>query len=137
VILSLQRRLQAVRQFYTFTPPTGYFLGMYPNDLFFFFHALFLQSQKSLSRPVPWCTCNAIDVLDIGFILLFSSPGLKAQVRFLIARCPASVCLSVCKLLYFRPLLQNHWANFNQNWHKSSGGEGGFKFVQMQGRALP
>jgi hypothetical protein len=31
---------------------------------------------------------------------------------------------SVCKVLNFRLLLQNHWANFNQTWHKSSLGGG-------------
>jgi hypothetical protein len=30
-------------------------------------------------------------------------------------------------------LLKNHWANFNQTWHKSSGE--GLKFVQMKGIA--
>ena len=29
-------------------------------------------------------------------------------------------------------LLQNHWANFNQTWHKASLGDG-FEFVQMKG----
>jgi hypothetical protein len=41
---------------------------------------------------------------------LFSSPELKAQVSF--SDCPSSlcpsVCLSVCKLLHFQLLLQNH-----------------------------
>jgi hypothetical protein len=31
-------------------------------------------------------------------------------------------------------LLQNHWANFNQTWDKSSLGRG-FKFVQIKGIA--
>ena len=58
---------------------------------------------------------------------VFSSPELKAQVSY--SDCPLSVvslsvCLSVCKLLHFRLLLQNHWANFNQTWHKSSLGGG-------------
>jgi hypothetical protein len=33
----------------------------------------------------------------------------------------------------FKSLLQNHRANFNQTWHKSSFGGRGFKFVQMKG----
>jgi hypothetical protein len=33
-------------------------------------------------------------------------------------------------------LFQNHRANFNQTWHKSSFGERGFNFVQMKGIAL-
>jgi hypothetical protein len=35
----------------------------------------------------------------------------------------------------FKNLLQNHYANFNQTWHKSSLGGMGFKFVQMKGIA--
>jgi hypothetical protein len=30
-------------------------------------------------------------------------------------------------------LLQNHWANLDQTWHKSSLGKGDFKFVQKKG----
>jgi hypothetical protein len=48
----------------------------------------------------------------------------KLKWAILIACCPSSICLSVRKLLHFRLLLQNHWANFNQTWHKSSLGEG-------------
>jgi hypothetical protein len=55
-------------------------------------------------------------------ISLFSSPELNAQVSF--SDRPSSVCPSVCKLLHFRLLLQNHWTNFDQNWHKSSLGGG-------------
>jgi hypothetical protein len=53
----------------------------------------------------------------------------KLKWAFLIAFCPSSVCpsdvwrLSV-RLLHFQLLLQNHWANFNQSWHKSSLGKG-------------
>jgi hypothetical protein len=70
-----------------------------------------------------------------GLFVFVSSPELKAQVSFsdrplsgvrLSVR--PSVCLSVCKLLHFRLLLQNRWANFNQTWHKSSLGEGNSSF---------
>jgi hypothetical protein len=96
---------------------------------------------------------------------LFSSPELKAQVSFsdrpLSGVC-LSVCLSVCKLLHFRLLLQNRWANFNQKskiltrsrkckllhfrlllqnrwanfnqiWHKSSLGEGDSSLFKGRG----
>jgi hypothetical protein len=34
---------------------------------------------------------------------------------------PLSVIhLSVCELLHFQFLFQNHWVDFNQNWHKLS-----------------
>jgi hypothetical protein len=68
----------------------------------------------------------------------YSSPFLahmswKLKWAFLIARCPASVCLSVCKLLHFRLLLQNHWTNFIQTWHKSSLGEGDSRLFKGRG----
>jgi hypothetical protein len=56
--------------------------------------------------------------LLIDKTLIFSSPELKAQVSY------SDRPLSVCKLLHFQLLLQNHWANFNLTWHKSSLGEG-------------
>jgi hypothetical protein len=63
---------------------------------------------------------------------VFSSPELKAQVSY--SHCLLSVvCLSVCKLLYFQLLLQNHWANFIQTWHKSSLG-GGIKVYSNEGQ---
>ena len=56
---------------------------------------------------------------------IFRSPERKAQVIFSdllssFVRPPArpSICLSICS--HFHLLLQNHWANFNQTWHKSS-----------------
>jgi hypothetical protein len=51
----------------------------------------------------------------------------KLKWATLITHCPSSVCLAVrlsVNFLHFRLLLQNHWANFNQTWHKSSLGEG-------------
>ena len=64
------------------------------------------------------------------FIAFFSSPELKAQVSFS-DHLSSVVCLSVClsvrlsvNFSHFHLLLQNHWANFNQTWHKVSLGEG-------------
>ena len=58
--------------------------------------------------------------------LLFSSPELKAQVSFS-NHLSSVVCLSVrssvrpfVNFSYFRFFFQNHWANFNQTWHKAS-----------------
>ena len=55
----------------------------------------------------------------------------KLKWAFLITCRPSSVCLSVCvsvrpsiNFSHFHLLLQNHWANFNQTWHKASLGEG-------------
>jgi hypothetical protein len=70
---------------------------------------------------------------------LFSSPELKAQVSF--SDRPLSVCLSVwrlsVRLLYFRLLLQNRWANFNQSWHKSSLGKQNSEFYKWRTTPLP
>jgi hypothetical protein len=64
--------------------------------------------------------------LFIYRLLVFSSSELKVQVSY--SDRPLSVrlfvCPSVCKLLHFRLLLHNHWANFNQTWHKLSLSEG-------------
>ena len=42
---------------------------------------------------------------------------------------PLSVCVVVVigvvlNFSQFNPLLQNHWANFNQTWHRATFGEG-------------
>ena len=65
--------------------------------------------------------------------LFFSSPELKTQVSF---SDPLShvVRLSI-NFSHFNLLLQNHFANFNQTWHKASLGEGDstlFNFVQRR-----
>ena len=66
---------------------------------------------------------------------VFSSPELKAQVSFSdhlsSVVCP-SVCL--CKFSHFHLLLQNHWANFNQTWHKVSEGEGDSRLFKWRPR---
>ena len=59
---------------------------------------------------------------------IFSSPWAESSSEFfwsLVVRC-LSVCPSDClsvNLSYFQ-LLKNHWANFNQTWHKVSLSEG-------------
>jgi hypothetical protein len=72
--------------------------------------AQWLWRRRFLNDPIP----------------IFSSPELKAQVSY--SDRPLSIIrLSVCKPLHFLLLLQNHWANFNQTWHKSSMGGGDSK----------
>ena len=63
-------------------------------------------------------------LLFFWFWVIFSSPDLKAQVSFSYGL--LSVCLSVHLPVNFPlfHLLQNHWANFNQTWHKASFGGG-------------
>ena len=51
----------------------------------------------------------------------------RLKQAFLIKICPLSVVVFVgvvVNFLHFYLLLQNHWANFNQTWHKASLGEG-------------
>ena len=60
------------------------------------------------------------EYFDLSFLAHLSW---KLKWAFLIAFRPSSVCPSV-NFSYFRLLLQNHWANFNQTCHKASLGEG-------------
>jgi hypothetical protein len=51
---------------------------------------------------------------------------------FLIACCSLSVQLSVRLLVHFQLPFQNHWANFNQGWHKLSLDEGHSKLFKWR-----
>jgi hypothetical protein len=93
---------------------------------------LTMHIQFCLFIPPYWKIEGMHVVFDLsirlsGFFLAHLSWKLKWA--FLITGCPSSVYLSirlsVCKLLHFRLLLQNHWTNFNQTWYKSSLGGGG------------
>ena len=53
----------------------------------------------------------------------------RLKCSFLIKICPLSVVVAVVVVVvvnfsHFHLLLQNHWANSNQTWHKASLGEG-------------
>ena len=68
--------------------------------------------------------------LFIRYLSIFSSPELIAQVSFS-DYLSSVVCLSVrmsvrpsVNFSQFHLLLQNHWANLNQTWHKASLGKG-------------
>jgi hypothetical protein len=104
-----------------------------------------------LKKKYVICSVNTLVDLMLCKCKIFSSPDLKAQVsysdRLLSVVCLSgrlsvclavrpSVCLSVCKLLHFRLLLQNHWANFNQTRHKSSLGGGDSSFFKWRGLPL-
>jgi hypothetical protein len=67
---------------------------------------------NTLCRVKLEASWNA-NCMDSFFFLAYLSWKLKWA--FLITR---------CKLLHFRILLQNHRANFNHTWHKSSLGKG-------------
>ena len=75
--------------------------------------------------------------------IFLSSPELKAEVSFfdhlLSVICSSvrlsvrlSICLSV-NFSHFHLLLQSHWANFNQTWHKASLGKGDANFLVSSG----
>ena len=65
---------------------------------------------------------------------LFSSPELKAQVSFSNQNLFVVVIVVgvVVNFSHFHLLLQNHWANFNQTWHKASLGEGNSSLFKLR-----
>ena len=71
---------------------------------------------------------------DLNF---FSSPEPKAGT-YLITICPLSVVVDVLVVLNFSHfhLLQDHWGNFNQTWHKASLGDGDSIFLKRIGHTL-
>ena len=59
--------------------------------------------------------------------MVFSSPEPKAQVSFSDQNLSVVVVVIVDVVVifsHFHLLLQNHWPNFNQTWHKASFGKG-------------
>ena len=77
--------------------------------------------HTDLSTNPIVCTNSSLKWYSQGMLLP------KAQVVFLIKICPLSVVVVVVVVVvnfsHFHLLLQNHWANFNQTWHKASLGE--------------
>jgi hypothetical protein len=79
-----------------------------------------------LTRPKRFDLVTLAFVFDLHFLVTRAFHGIwsflahlswKLMWAFLIAHCPSvslSVCLSVCKLLPFQLVFQNHWANFNK-----------------------
>ena len=75
-------------------------------------------------------------------LIVFSSHELKTGVSFsdhLLSVVPCCVVVVVIVVVvnfsHFHLLLQNHWANSNQTWHKASLGEGNLSLFKW--RALP
>ena len=105
-------------------------------------YALIITSNQRYNQSEP-VLCSVEEYGEPAFpsystiegsdeVRVFSSPELKAQVSFS-DRPLSGVRLSVCKLLYFRLLLQNRWTNFNQTWHKSSLGKGDSSLFKRKG----
>ena len=67
----------------------------------------------------------------------FSSPEPQAQVSFSDHNLSVVVVIAVVNFSHFHLLLQNHWANFNQTWHKSSLGDEDLSFLNEGSRPFP
>ena len=73
-------------------------------------------------------------------VLFLAHLSWKLKWTFLIACRPSSVCQSVRLSLnfsYFRLLLRNHCANFNQTWHKVSLGKGDSSLLKWRAITFP
>ena len=94
------------------------------------------------------CLCmNCIEIFNIVSFqvnsirtLLLAHLSWKLKWAFLITCPPSSVCPSVClsvNFSHFHLLLQNHWANFNQTWHKVSLGKGDSSLFKWRATPFP
>ena len=101
----------------------------------------FLCAYEEKMLKIPLCMFSQHFLAEQSikcytFLLhIFSSPELKAQVSFsdhLLSGVCLSLCLSVCKLFTFSTSSPDHWANFNQTWHKASLGEGDLSLFKFQ-----
>ena len=89
----------------------------YPNKLF-----MYVSLCADIDNSDSFCDLfNVIGDTTSDRHKLFSSPELKAQMTF--SDRLSSVCLSV-NFSHFNLLLQYHWANINQTWHKDPWEEG-------------
>ena len=97
-----------------------------------------LSLPKYCKRYFSMITVSILFCLIVCYLAHLSW---KLKWAFLIDRLSSVVCLSICLSVYLfvclsvRPsvnfsyfrLLKNHWANFNQTWHKASLGKRGYK----------
>ena len=85
----------------------------------------FSKSRRPCVEPKKskWKSCTVGKTVRISTCLPFISlPEPKAQVSFSDQNLVVVVVVVVVvvNFLYFHLLLQNHWTNFNQTWHKAS-----------------
>ena len=99
-------------------------------------------NQQQLTSPSIWsnegCKVNIFRSLYLGIFRSSCLVHMQVVVFFLIKICPLSVVdvvVVVVNFLHLHLLLQNHWANFNQTWHKASFGEEDSSL--FKGRAPP
>ena len=98
-----------------YSNPRSYFTLLLRRQIFQ--HYILTCFEKSLKF-----LCRSTYPIIMGYVkwsMVLSSPEPKAQVSF------SDQNLSVVrrfrrKLSHFSLLLQIHWANFNQTWHKAS-----------------
>jgi hypothetical protein len=107
----------------------------YLNNLLWKYVKKYISIQASICLYHLSLSISIILLTMYPFVSIFSSPELKAQVSYS-DRLLSVVRLSVCKLLYFRLLLQNRWANFNQTWYKSSLWKGDSSLFKWRGLSL-
>ena len=74
----------------------------------------------------PALSAEKAGSMEVIFLFL-AHLNRRLKWAFLIKICPLFVVVVVVVVVnfsHFHLLLQNHWANFNQTWHKTSLGEG-------------
>ena len=108
----------------------------------FFHHTLlwciFLIVLQTLHNWVPTANDRQSFVVQWPLILLRPSLSFLAHLsrRSKFVRCPVVVVVVVVAVvvnfLRFHLLLQNHWANFSQSWHKSYLGKGNLKLFKWR-----
>jgi hypothetical protein len=102
--------------------------------------ALKPPNMTNLSAVHRYAEYKLIQLLIENFLAHLSWKLKKVQVS-LSDRLLSVVCLSVwrlfVRLLHFQLLLQNHWANFNQSWHKWSLGKGDSELYKWRITSFP
>ena len=94
--------------------------------------SIFFWTCQKIERFVDYIALMSQNIPNQYFVISFlpwkgylflAHLSWKLKCAFLIACCLSSVCLSsVCPFVnfsHFQLLLQNHWANLNQTWHKA------------------
>ena len=111
---------------------------------------------RHIAKCREWTIGFVINFFLYSWYLLLAHLSWKFKLAFLITWCPASVCMSVCKLFTFdlfsriasfpkgrwlwnsenilrkfkNLLLQKRWANFDKTWHNTSLCEGDSRYYR-------
>ena len=99
----------------------------------------FTGSKVYVTWPKTKLFCCSFFLLNLASIHVLFLAHLSQRLKWalLITICPFSVVVVVVvvNFSYFLLLLQNHWANFNQTWHKAFMGKGDSSWFKW--RAMP